>query len=59
MGLFRPSVEIVARVEGDELARAKGECDLRTEDEYCKYTRYLHTYREKTKIEINDDKNMN
>ena len=34
MGLFRPSVEFAVRVVG-ELARAEGECVLRTEDEYC------------------------
>ena len=41
MGLFRPSVEFAVRVVG-ELARAEGECVLRTEDEYCKHTRF-HT----------------
>ena len=32
MGLFRPSVEFAVRVVG-ELARAEGECVLRTVDE--------------------------
>ena len=35
VGLFRPSVEFAVRV-GGELARAEGECVLRTEDEYLK-----------------------
>ena len=34
VGLFRSSVEFPVRVVG-ELARAEGECFLRTEDEYC------------------------
>ena len=38
VGHYRPSVEFAVRVVG-ELARAEGECVLRTEDEYCKHTR--------------------
>ena len=35
VGLLKPSVEFAAQIV-DELARAEGECGLRTEDEYCK-----------------------
>ena len=38
MSLLRPSVEFAVQVVG-ELAQAEGECVLRTEDKYCKYTR--------------------